>query len=76
MLLYFFPQAARASASAAEKRIQQQQREIEILKQKAERLGDDLKESEKRAVDFDSARTELRKTVDAMQVTQVGVAGH
>lgn len=63
-------QAARASASEAEKRIQQQQREIDALKAKIERLNDDLRESEQRAVDFDAARKELRGTVDAMKTTQ------
>jgi predicted nucleic acid-binding Zn-ribbon protein len=48
------------------------QREIEALKQRAERLADDLRDSEKRAVDFDAARKELRETLDAMKTTQVG----
>lgn len=73
MLLWSL-QAARASASAAEKKIQQQQREIEALKQKADRLEDALKESEKRAVDFDASRKELRESVVALKKTHDLVA--
>lgn len=64
-------QAARASASAAEKKIQQQQAEIQALTEKLTRKQDELKDSEQRAADYDKARKELRATLDSIQETLV-----
>jgi chromosome segregation ATPase len=64
-------QAARASASAAEKKIQQQQAEIKQLTEKLTRKQDELKDSEQRAADYDKGRKELRASLDSIQATLV-----
>jgi small-conductance mechanosensitive channel len=65
-------QAARASVSAAEKKIQQQQAELQMLTEKLTRKEDELKDSEQRASDYDKGRKELRASLDSLQTTLVG----